>query len=329
MRDGVVGEAAQIAARRLRKVLGLFPDPPAVVDAADQDRQRAARMRQIDLQVGMAVEHPAEDQVAGGDRGVDRVAEQIAEVEALHALAADGLDRMQEHWQPELLDPGEDRFEQGVVEVAIVDVGAHVDAAHARHIAHAIELVDGPVRVKHGQGREHDEAVRMGLVRDDRRVVPRAREPVRQVGIGPVQHRRGERERVHAHALGIHVGEALLDIDEFLGQWPGREHRALDHEGVVGGHHLIFEARTLAGDKIEIGLREIVRVRVDGADPGRRARTGALRHGAVGTGRKHGRGEPSLQNASARWSQAAAASGMRDHGLSSRLEARLRGFTPD
>src|SRR6266536_1164037 len=43
MRDGVVGEAAQIAARRLGEVLGFLAHLPAIVDAADQDRQRAAR----------------------------------------------------------------------------------------------------------------------------------------------------------------------------------------------------------------------------------------------------------------------------------------------
>ncbi len=47
MRDGIVGEAAQIAARRMREVLRSLAHLPAVIDA--DDRQRAARMGQVDL----------------------------------------------------------------------------------------------------------------------------------------------------------------------------------------------------------------------------------------------------------------------------------------
>jgi hypothetical protein len=317
MRDGVIGEAAQIAARRLRELLGFLAHLPAVIDAPDQDRQRATRMRQVDVQVGVAVEHAAEDQVARGDRGVERIAEQIGEIEALHALATDGLQRMQEHRQAELLDPREDRLEGRIVEIAVVDVGAHVDAAHARQLAHPVELVDGTLRVEHRQGRKHDETIRMRFVGFDGRIVPSFRQSMRQVGVGPVQHRRGQRERVHADALAIHVGEALLDVGEFFGQRPGRARRRLDHEGVVGRHDLEFEARSLAGDEIEIGLREIMRVCVDGADPGCGGGTGALCHCAVRAGGKDGGGEPSLQDAPARRRSRAATFSV--HGIASHM----------
>ena len=57
----------------------------------------------------------------------------------------------------------------GIVEIVAVDVGAHVDAAHAGLLGDAVELVDGPVAVEHRQRGQHDEAVGVGLVRGDRR----------------------------------------------------------------------------------------------------------------------------------------------------------------
>src|ERR1700693_1522603 len=111
MDDGVVEESVQIRARSLGKLLDLRAHLPAVVDAADQDEQSPAAMGPAEAEVGMAVEHAAEDEVARGDGRVDGIAQEIGEIEFPQAIAADGLQRMQEDGQVELLYARPDRFE--------------------------------------------------------------------------------------------------------------------------------------------------------------------------------------------------------------------------
>src|SRR5229473_1507133 len=110
----------------------------AVVEAANENGERAATMGQIDPEFRMAVEHAAEDQVASGDRGLERIAEQVREVVGLGAVAAQSRQWMQEDRQVERLDAREDRLEQRIVEVSPFDVGAQVDAAHAGQFARSI-----------------------------------------------------------------------------------------------------------------------------------------------------------------------------------------------
>jgi hypothetical protein len=97
----------------------------------------------------MAVEHPSKDEVRGGDRRVDGVAEKVVEIENAEALATDRLQWMQKDRQIEAFNPRQNGLEHGIVEIVAVDVGDPVDAAQARLPGNAIELIDGTVWVKH------------------------------------------------------------------------------------------------------------------------------------------------------------------------------------
>src|SRR3984893_4193301 len=95
--DDVVGEATQVGAERLlRALLRLRAHPLAVPEPAVQVRQRSARMGQAHLELGQPVEDAAEDEVGGGDGGVEGIAEEVGEVERLQTLGADDAKRMQE-----------------------------------------------------------------------------------------------------------------------------------------------------------------------------------------------------------------------------------------
>src|SRR4029450_12947533 len=110
-----------------------------MVDAPDQDWQDAAGVRQVDLEFGMAVEHPSEDEMRGCGRRVDGVAEKVVEIEHAEALAPDRLLGMQKDRQIEGLDLRQNGLKHRIVEIVAVDLGPHIDAAHARLLRDTME----------------------------------------------------------------------------------------------------------------------------------------------------------------------------------------------
>src|SRR6266576_6502110 len=167
MDDRIVRKALQVGARRIRHpcVVELRTYLPAVVETANQNGERAATMRQVDLELRVPVKHAAEDQVAGGDCGLKRIAEQVREVVGLGAIAAKSRQWMQKNRQVERLDAREDRLKQRIVEVTPFDVGAQVDAAHTRQFACPIQFVNGVIGVKHRQGQEGNNPRGIGEMR--------------------------------------------------------------------------------------------------------------------------------------------------------------------
>src|SRR2546422_1876094 len=110
--DRVVGEAPQIRVEGAPgHALGLGPHLLAVGEPADEIRHGAAGVRQADLEVREAVEHAAEDEVRGGDGGVERVAEEVVQVETAQTVGADDGERVQQDGQPPGLARREDRRE--------------------------------------------------------------------------------------------------------------------------------------------------------------------------------------------------------------------------
>src|SRR5690348_6996112 len=158
-------------------------------------------MGQADLELGVAVQHAAENEVAGGDGGIERIAQQVGKVKGLQALSADGGQRVQENGEAQGLDAGKNGLEQGIVEVVFVDVGAQIDAFDAGQLAGAVELVLGAVRIEHGQGDQGDQAVGIGLVGGAGAVVPGLAKIVRKVGAAPVAHGSGEGDGLHGDSL--------------------------------------------------------------------------------------------------------------------------------
>src|SRR5580704_9768809 len=81
VQDGVVKEAVEIRRRRMFDMhFRLRPHLPAVHPAAALIRDEAAAMRHDEVELGMPLQHAAEDQAGAGDGGVERIADQVAEI---------------------------------------------------------------------------------------------------------------------------------------------------------------------------------------------------------------------------------------------------------
>src|ERR1700692_2895994 len=97
----------------------------------------------------MTVEDAAENQVASGNRGFERISKQVREVIRLRAASAQSCQRMQEDGQVQRLNARKDLFEQWVVEVATFDIRSKVDTAYAGQFARPIEFIDGVIGEEH------------------------------------------------------------------------------------------------------------------------------------------------------------------------------------
>src|ERR687892_2886971 len=121
----VVEEAGERGGRGdLQALLRLLALAPAVDEARLLVRQEAAAVRQEDLEVGMALEHPCEDQAGGGDRGIERVADEVAEIIILQPVGRGRCGRVDEDQVAELRRGGPDRFRARIVESAAPHVRA-------------------------------------------------------------------------------------------------------------------------------------------------------------------------------------------------------------
>ena len=176
---------------------------------------------------------------------------------------------MQEHRQVERLDFCQNRLEERIVQITIVDVRAHVDAAHAGQLGGAIEFVNGAIRIKHRQDHQRDQPSRIRLVRLARSIVPRSGEFQRKIGIGPVDHWRAQRERLYGDTLPIHIREPPLQINDLGRQWSNISSGRV-HIKAFAGHAIVsFEALAFCSDEVKKSLRIIVRMRIDGTHAGR------------------------------------------------------------
>src|SRR6266853_3133868 len=67
------------------------------------------------------------------------------------------------------------------------------------------------------------------------------------------------------YALRVHVGQPLLEIDEFCRQWPARLAGCFEEKALFGHVELGIKTPVLRVEEIEVGLREIVGMDVDRA----------------------------------------------------------------
>ncbi len=89
-------------------------------------------MREADFQRRMALEHAAEHETRGGDGGVERIADQVAEIVGRQPIRPRHVDGVEQNERIELGGRGPDRLELGIVEVLARHVRADLRAAQAR-----------------------------------------------------------------------------------------------------------------------------------------------------------------------------------------------------
>ena len=114
-----------------------------MVDAAGIGRQTAAAMGDNELEVGVGVQYPAEDQVMDGDSRVERIADHVDQVVVGEAPRLRKAGRMHEDQHAELFDPREDLAEALCREILAGNVGRDLDAAEPQGFMDPVELGDG------------------------------------------------------------------------------------------------------------------------------------------------------------------------------------------
>src|SRR6185295_1808280 len=96
-----------------------------------------------------------------GDRRLDRLANDILQVEAVDAFAKRGPEGMQKHDRTQLLSFRPESFEQWVVQLPAVDSRRNLDSFHPERVQTMRELLDGKVRVLECDITERHKAIRM------------------------------------------------------------------------------------------------------------------------------------------------------------------------
>src|ERR1700676_5289489 len=248
---------------------------------------------------------------------------------------------MQEYRQVQLFNARPDRLKKRIVEGVVVDVWAHIDAADAPQSASPVKLFESSIRVEHRQSQQGKEAGRVRLVGGTRRIIPGPSELVVERRVAPIDHWGGQRQRLDPHALLVHVGDSLFQVDELGRQQRGGaprtshtcpcRHTAVETLGGYAGFGV--EGLAVFIEEVEIGLWEVMRVNVDrlpsstespASDTLRRDFGGG---GGLPTGRPKCRGGQScLQHFPARHLVPGTATALHCHYLSSRRHGHVLGL---
>ena len=200
-----------------------------MLHAPREIRDGAAGVGQEHVQPREPIEDAAQDEMSGRNGGVERVAEQVAQVERLQPVVGpDHGERVQEHGQLELLTALEDRRERRVREIAARDVGAHVDGADAGQAGRPLELADRGWRLLHWQRRTADEPVRKRGMRFGQALVEGVGQAPPEFPFGEVRHRRRQRQGLKADPRAIHRLDSRVDVPVGRAQRRGRA--AADHD---------------------------------------------------------------------------------------------------
>src|SRR5882724_13165530 len=234
-----------------------------MIDASCQHQQNAPAMGQTNLKLRVPVEHAAENEVACGDGGVKRKAQDVRKIEWRGTLSTNYLQRMQKYWKVQGFDARKNRPKQRVVQITMVDVGAHVNAAYARQFTGAIQFVDGAIRKEHGKREQSEQPRRVLEVRSASCIVPCARQSVGYVFVAPVSHWPGQGHGLHGRALRVHIRDSFLQIDKAVRKWSLKTHVGFDVEAFLRCAIFHIEARPFFREDVKISLREIVGVNID------------------------------------------------------------------
>ena len=132
-----------------------------MLEAPELVREGAAAVHQQHPQVGMAVEHAADGEPAAGHEGLQRVADDVGQVEALGVGPGLGDHRevgVQHHRRPELGGGREEDVQVRRVELPGAHAGPDLDPDQAQLLARPPQLLGGGGRIVHRHGRHRVDA---------------------------------------------------------------------------------------------------------------------------------------------------------------------------
>src|SRR5262249_43872262 len=134
----------EITRRRLRQVaFRVAARAPGMVDAARISPQKAATVDRDDLDIGVPLEHAVEDEIVQRDRGIERITDDVVEVEARKASRLGEAVGMDEHDCAELLGLLPERRESGVRELFAGYIGENLHAFELERCNAALKLARG------------------------------------------------------------------------------------------------------------------------------------------------------------------------------------------
>ena len=102
-----------------------------MIDAARIGGEIAAAVHRENLQIRVALQHAVEDQVVQRDRGLERIADDVVEIEAGEPLGLGEAVGMDHHQRAELLGLLPERREGRIGQFLAVDVGEDLHALEA------------------------------------------------------------------------------------------------------------------------------------------------------------------------------------------------------
>ena len=94
-------------------------------------------------------------------------------------------------------------------------------------------------------------------------VVERRRQIARKPPVGEIDHRHGERQRMHVHADLVHLGNPQIEVDETKAQRADLDLGRGDRETFGGDPGAGIEARAVLFDQPQIAFRVVMGVDVD------------------------------------------------------------------
>ncbi len=202
----LTGWAGQAVTHVLTGVIGM-------VEAPGIHGQEPAAVGEDELEVGESLHDAVEDEPAGADGLLQRVADRVDEVVVHEPLRLGEPGRVEEDHEPELFDLRPEVVEPRAGDLDALDVRRHLDAPETELVRTAPQFGDGLGRVLHRDRAEGEETV--GVIgRDLGQVVVDGRErPNREVDVVDpvVQLIGGEAQGLDVDSHLVHGGDPDVD----------------------------------------------------------------------------------------------------------------------
>ena len=195
-------------------------------------------MGEANLELRIALEHATEHEACCGDRGVERIADQVREIVGREPIGARHVDGMQQDESIEFRSRGPNRLELRIVEVFARDVRSDLRPAQPQHPHCVTQFVRRLFWRLHRQGRNRKKPVRARPGELGERFVLDACKSRREGSRLPIEERlRAHREHLHVDFGCSHVLQALLEIPSAAGKMP------IDVSGHVEPGELLADVR--------------------------------------------------------------------------------------
>ena len=162
----------------------------------------------------MALQHAVEDQVMQRDRGLERIADDVVEIEALEPLAVGEAIGMNDDQEPEFLRLFPERRGDRIGQFLAVDIGQDLHTLEAE-LGDALQFLRGFVAIGQRHRAERDQAVRLlGAIFRDAVI-----DELRRLHAGFDRQRvialAGRRlDHLHVDAHGVEIAQPRLEFHD-------------------------------------------------------------------------------------------------------------------